>query len=488
MHFSKSKYCGFCQCPKKAWLTKYKPEVEVIPEDLEARFEAGHEVGELAKGLFGDYVDVTVRDGEKLDIKKMLENTKAEVEKGTDVICEAAFSYDGLYCACDLLKKDADGWSIYEVKSSTDGEKEVYIQDLSYQRYVLENCGLKINKTYTVVVNNEYVFEDKLDIHEFFKITDMTDAVLEEYPNVEPNLKEAEEILAMKEEPDMGLSECCHKPYDCSFFEYCSRDLPTPSVFDLYRMIYSKKIKFYNQGIVSFDELKNYPDMLNDKQNRQIDYNLNDYGLYADPERISEFLDTLSYPLYFLDFETMQMVIPKYNGTKPYQQITFQYSLHYIEEEGGELKHKEFLAESGPDPRRALAERLCEDIPMDVCTTAYNKSFECNRIKELAEAFPDLSEHLLNIRDNIVDLLVPFSNGWMYNKEMGGSFSIKSVLPALFPNDPELDYHNLDQVHHGGEAMAIFPAIEHMSPEERERARHNLLKYCELDTYAMVKV
>ena len=125
---------------------------------------------------------------------------------------------------------------------------------------------------------------------------------------------------------------------------------------------------------------------------------------------------------------------------------------------------------------------------MDVCTTAYNKSFECTRLKELAEMFPDLSDHLLNIRDHIVDLLVPFQSGFYYNKAMGGSFSIKSVLPAIFPDDPELDYHNLEGVHNGSEAMNIFPQIQFMEPEEREKARKNLLKYCELDTYAMVKV
>ena len=169
-------------------------------------------------------------------------------------------------------------------------------------------------------------------------------------------------------------------------------------------------------------------------------------------------------------------------------QIPFQYSLHYIEHEGGELKHKEFLAESGPDPRRALAERLCEDIPMNVCVTAYNKAFECTRLKELAFEFPDLAEHLLNIRDNIVDLLVPFQSGWYYNRAMGGSFSIKSVLPAIFPDDPSLDYHNLEGVQNGGEAMTIFPQIKDMPPEKQAKARHDLLKYCELDTYAMVKV
>ena len=125
---------------------------------------------------------------------------------------------------------------------------------------------------------------------------------------------------------------------------------------------------------------------------------------------------------------------------------------------------------------------------MNVCVTAYNKAFECGRIKELADAFPDLAEHLLNIRDNIVDLLVPFQSGYYYNRAMGGSFSIKSVLPAIFPDDPVLDYHNLEGVHNGGEAMTIFPKIKDMPPEEQNIARHNLLKYCELETYAMVKV
>ena len=227
---------------------------------------------------------------------------------------------------------------------------------------------------------------------------------------------------------------------------------------------------------------------LNEIQQRQVDYALHDLGDYTNPEKIRAFLSKLSYPLYFLDFETLQPAIPIYLGSKPYSQIPFQYSLHYIEREGGELKHSEFLGEPEEDPRRALAARLCEDIPMGVCVTAYNKKFECSRIEELAEAFPDLAEHLMNIHSNIVDLLVPFQSGWYYNRAMGGSFSIKSVLPALFPDDPALDYHNLEEIHHGGEAMTAFPAMLNMTREERERTRRNLLKYCGLDTYAMVKV
>ncbi len=184
----------------------------------------------------------------------------------------------------------------------------------------------------------------------------------------------------------------------------------------------------------------------------------------------------------------MMPAVPFCVGTRPFAQIPFQYSLHYIEQEGGELKHKEFLAESGTDPRRAIAEALCRDIPADACVTAYNKRFECSRLHELAETFPDLAEHLLAIEKNIADLLVPFQSGWYYRKEMGGSFSIKSVLPAICPDDPELDYHELEGIHNGTEAMSQYPKMKDMEPEEREKLRRSLLAYCRLDTLAMVKV
>ena len=114
--------------------------------------------------------------------------------------------------------------------------------------------------------------------------------------------------------------------------------------------------------------------------------------------------------------------------------------------------------------------------------------FEKGRIKSLAALYPDLSEHLMNIHDNIVDLMVPFQKKHYYCREMQGSYSIKYVLPALFPDDPALDYHNLEGVHHGGEAMDTFARMADMDPDELEKWRGYLLKYCELDTYAMVKI
>ena len=492
LSFSKSKYCGLWQCPKIAWLRKYKPDEIKTNENIEERMRIGNAIGDLAMEIFGDYVEVTAYDGEKIDLSKMIENTKAEMEKGTPVICEASFDFNGLYCAVDILRKDGDGWAIYEVKSSTHEDKQVYAADVAYQKYVLENCGVNVTGTYIVCINNQYVFDGTLDIHQFFKIADISEAVFFEIANIKTNLNVAELILKSTDEPPIDLSVSCSKPYQCGFWDYCTRHLPSPSVFDLYgtALHFDKKIEFYKQGKFKYEDLINEPKIKNPKLIRQISYCLEEKDTYVDKAGIGEFLNTLSYPLYFLDFETVRPVIPEYIGTKPYAQIPFQYSLHYIEKEGGELKHKEFLAESGKDPRRAIAERLCEDIPINVCVTAYNKSFECSRIEELAETFPDLADHLLNIRDNMKDFLVPFRSGYYYNKAIaiGGKFSIKIVLPALFPNDPELDYHNLEQIHNGGEAMSIFPKIKDMPKEEQETTRKNLLKYCELDTYAMVKI
>ncbi len=488
LYLSKSKYCGLWQCPKIAWLKKYKPEKLAFDESTLSRMEAGNEVGDLAMGLFGDFVEVTAYHGDKLDLPQMIAATKAEMEKGTPVICEASFQYNGLYCAVDILKKENGGWAIYEVKSSTHNDQPVYIADVAYQKYVLEHCGVPVSGLYLVCLDGDYVFDGCLDIHRLFKITDVAQAAQVEENSIAANLSIAERLLASEEEPAIDLSVNCKNPYLCGFWPYCSRHIPSPSVFDLYRMPFAKKIEYYKKGKITYQDLLFDPGITSPKQVRQILYAVSDQGTYVNKESIRDFLDTLSFPLYFLDFETMQTVIPRFVGTKPYAQIPFQYSLHYIEREGGELKHTEYLAKSGTDSRRELAERLCADIPINVCVTAYNKSFECTRIKELAAAFPDLADHLLNIEANIRDLLVPFQTGCYYNRAMGGSFSIKSVLPALFPDDPALDYHNLDGVHHGGEAMTLFPKIKDMPPEEQKKARYNLLKYCELDTFAMVKV
>ena len=488
IRISKSRYTLYRQCSKALWLMTYKLEKAVINDALQQRFRSGNAVGEFARSLFGNYVDMTIQDERgRLDTNKMVVNTRKCIDSGVEVICEASFTHDGSYCAVDILKKGTDGYAIYEVKSSTDADKDVYAQDVAYQKYILTNSGVHVTGTYLVCIDSNYVLNGELDIHALFQIQDIGETVAQEYAIVESQIATAKKMLALSAvEPDVDLDVHCHKPYDCAFWEYCSRHLPKQSVFNLYRLNFGRKIAYYQNGITTYDQLQN--EQLNDKLRMQVECGIND-TMYIDKVQIARFLRMLSYPLYFLDFETIQLVVPEFQGTHPYQQIPFQYSLHYIEKENGELKYKEFLGVSGDDPRRSLAEQLCNDIPMDVCETAYNKAFECTRLKELAYAFPDLAMHLLNIRDHIIDLLIPFQSGWYYVPAMGGSFSIKSVLPALFPDNPKMDYHNLSGiVHNGSEAMIIFSQIKEMSPKEQKTAKLSLLKYCELDTFAMVKI
>ena len=189
IHLSKSKYCNLWRCPKMAWLAKYKPEAAVIDDSLEARLDSGSATGDLAMGLFGDYVEVTTfnEDG-TLNLPAMIERTKEEMAKGTSVICEAAITYEGLYCAVDILKKEGDGYAIYEVKSSTTSKKKneikpIYIADISYQKYVLDHCGINVTGTYIVTLNGDYVRGDELDLSELFNIHDVSELVAEEYPN-----------------------------------------------------------------------------------------------------------------------------------------------------------------------------------------------------------------------------------------------------------------------------------------------------------------
>jgi hypothetical protein len=286
-------------------------------------------------------------------------------------------------------------------------------------------------------------------------------------------------------EPEEKISMNCFKPYECPYLEYCTRGLPEKNVFTISDLHKDKKIELYNKGIITYEDI--LTTNIKEKYKQQVEIDLSN-EIVIKKDEIREFMKTLSYPIYFLDFETYQVAIPEYDGTWAYEQIPFQYSLHYIEEEGGELKHKEFLAEVGKDPRRTLAEKLVQDIPMNVCVTAYNMSFEKGRIKELAKLFEDLKEHLMDIYSNIKDLMIPFSKRWYYTKEMEGLYSIKYVLPALFPNDPELDYHNLPVVHNGAEASSTFIDLINHTKEEQEEIRKGLLLYCGLDTLAMVKV
>ena len=478
---SKTKYCKGVQCPKMLWLEKYKPEEaeDILPESILA---TGTMVGDLARGYFGDYALVAF----DYDKTIMAAKTKQFMEAGTENIAEAAFLIDGLYCAVDILHKSGEGYDIVEVKSTTK-VKDIHIDDMAFQHYVLKRCGVDVKRVFLMHINNTYVRQGELDLQQLFTLEEFTDVVKEKYGEVEENIKSIRAYVDTETEPERDIDLYCGDPYDCAFYKYCSKHVPEPSVFSVRRLNAKKKYEYYHQGIITFEDIVKQQPKLSAKQWRQVDSAYYDKEDEADLVAIKSFLDTLTYPLYHLDFETFQQAIPAYDGVSPYMQIPFQYSLH-IEQADGTLEHREFLAKEGTDPRRAIAESLCKDFPTDVCVLAYNMRFERGVLQKLAECFPDLSDHLLAIRENIHDLMVPFQQQQYYSKAMEGSYSIKYVLPALCPGDPELDYHALEGVHNGSEAMEIFADLPNHTPEEIKAMRNNLLKYCCLDTLAMVKV
>lgn len=478
MNLSKSKYCNGLQCKKMLWLYKNKPEEK---EDVnnQSVFDNGNDVHEVARKLLGEDINIPFNG----DLTQMIKDTEEVMKQEKVIITEASFSYENNFCSVDILKKEGNTYEIYEVKSSTE-LKDVYVDDVSYQYFVLTSLGLKVEKCYVVILNNRYVRKGKLDLNQLFKKIDVTDEVVSKQEEVRQMIKDMNKYTEQKKEPQDDIGIHCFKPYKCTFFKYCTRHLPERSIFEINEINVNEKLKLYVEGIVSLEDL--LKEDISNEAKQHIEYELYDKEDYIDKKSIKEFLNTLSEPLYFLDFETFALPIPKYDGTRPYQQVPFQYSLHYIEE--GKLYHKEFLAESGVDPRKLIAESLVRDIPKNVPVLAYYMSFEKGRIKELAETFPDLKDHLMSIHDNIKDLIVPFKNRSYYAKGMHGSASIKYVLPAMFPNDESLNYKNLELVHNGDEAMNIYARLGEYPKEEQEYIRKRLLKYCELDTYAMVKI
>jgi hypothetical protein len=353
---------------------------------------------------------------------------------------------------------------------------------------VLKQLGYRVLSSNVIHIDGDYVRGDVLDLEGLFKIVDVSDAVDSLQVDIPNKLKEYETYLADKgNEPNMEIGSHCKKPYECDAKEYCwkvQRSIPDYSVFNIFNLGSKKQIELYDKGIVNIEDIPDdYPMTAIQKQKFQ---NFKEQATFIDKEKIKDFLDTLSYPIYHLDFETFQQAVPEWKGISPYQQIPFQYSLH-IEHADGTLEHKEFLAKDSVDPRYELAKKLVEDIPTDVTVLAYNMSFEKGVNIKLSESFPEFKEHLLSINDNIKDLMFPFQKKYYVTPEMQGSYSIKYVLPSLVPAMVDA-YKSLNGIQNGSDAMNSFPKLSQMSLEEKEETRTALLEYCKLDTLAMVEV
>jgi len=479
-YLSKSLYIRGLQCHKSLYLEKFQRDLKSeTTAETQALFDSGHMVGEIAQGLFPDGVLIPYIEA-KNGVAEQLRLTNEAVKNGAKVIYEASFQYDGIFVKVDILHKGHRGWEIYEVKGGTK-LTPVYVDDAALQYYVLTGAGIKVIKTFISYINNGYVRKGALDAQKLFISEDITKQVKEKQSFVIEQLKKQRRMLSGKL-PKIDIGPYCSDPYECDFCNHCWKHIPEDSVFDL-REKGVDRFALYAKRII---KQKDIPlDLLNKKQRQQVVATVKKQNA-VDKKKIREFLKTLSYPLYFLDFETFMSAIPLYDGLKPYQQIPFQYSLHYQKKKGGKLYHTEFLAKPGIDPRKPLLDKMLAEIPEDVCILTYNMSFEKGVLTELATQYPKHKKAIGKWIDNIQDLMVPFRQRDVYFWKFKGSYSIKNVLPVLVP---QLSYEGLE-IADGGAAMEAYHQMcaAKNNPEKLAQIRENLLAYCKLDTLAMVQI
>ena len=480
MQLSKSQYVRGLQCHKSLWLYKHKRAlITPTSPQQEFIFANGHRIGKLAQDLFPGGTEIE-HDGQNFD--GMIKKTRTLIDQGANVIYEATFKSRNVLIMADILVRNRGVWDLYEVKAST-GVKPQHKPDAAIQWYVIQD-HLPLGKAHIVHLNSDYVFNGELDITQLLTIEDITDEVLKLQPGLGQNLDSISDMLSHKE-PDIPIGLHCDDPYECDFKAYCWQDVPSPSVFNLYKMHKHRKFELYHAGKI------NYADVCGEKltktQALQVDSALA-REVYLDREAIKAFVESAVYPINFLDFEFFSSAIPKFPGQRPYStQIPFQYSLHILHADG-EIEHKEFLADERRDPRAEIALRLAEDITAEGSIAAYSQKTEKSIIRRLAAESAEHAQTLIAMEDRFIDLLIPFQQLMYYHPDFNGSFSIKSVLPALFPDDPALDYKDLD-IQAGDMASMIYADLDRIDDAgERQKIRESLLEYCKLDTLAMVKI
>lgn len=466
---SKSKFLSGLQCARLVYAEVNAKET-IPPPDLATQllFEQGREVGEAARQQFPGGAMI-----QRFPWKNVEERTWEAIDNNVPYIFEPAFVHNQVMVFVDVLRRIDDNlYDIIEVKASTK-VKDVHIPDLAIQRYVLEGAGLFVNRCILMHINNKYIEGEGGSL---FTLEDVTERVEEFYGNLEETVEEMIATVDAPRQPEPAIGSHCDEPYECVLKERCWKNIPDLSVFDIPGLRKNKKWELYNENIIELDDLPAHYG-LSHKQKLFMDSYRSGEPL-IDKNAIREELSKLEEPLYFMDFETMNWAIPRYQGTKPYQQIPFQWSVHI--RDGAKLEHEEFLWDNEKDPRPEFLRTLLEAIGPEGSVVVYNKGFEAGILKKLAEAYPEHKERIDGIVNRLWDQLDIFKN-YYADAKFGGSNSIKSVLPIIVP---ELSYDQLDGVHDGTEAQSAY--IKMIKGEEGLRT--NLLKYCELDTKAMVDI
>jgi len=476
---SKSRLLGFSQCPKRLYQEVHFRHLMEYSVDTDAVFTSGQEVGRMAQKILApDGVLVEYDPG----LRKAVTQTESLMEDMfTRSIYEATFLTGNLRVRVDLLEQDKDLLTVTEVKSST-GVKELYYADCAIQYWVLDQCGYRPDTFQLAHINNRFVYPGEGDYEGLFRLVDLTEQVSELAESVPQWVDEANQVIA-GELPIIDTGDHCTRPYACPFIAHCSK--VTPQIeYPLERFPGLRKptrIKLQTMGL---EDVRDIPaDMLTTERQRAI-LRACQTGRALMPDELTGFLRTLAYPRYYFDFETIGFAVPIWPGTRPYQSLPFQWSCHR-QDGSDELEHTEFLDTSGEPPMRSCTEALIEALGESGPILVYS-SYERGVLKNLALMFPELAAPIEAIIDRLVDLYIPIKQHY-YHRDMQGSFSLKKVLPTIVP---DLSYSDLEEVRDGMMAQQAFLELINTDTnrDRKNFLKDALLKYCELDTLAMVRM
>lgn len=473
---SKSRYLDGLRCPKLLWTRWNRPELIPPPDpQRELIMRAGHQVGGLAQQLFPGGVEVPRFDSPRAAVRATAKLLDQRVP-----LFEAAFAGDERLCRVDILVPGMAGrWDIVEVKAGT-RVRENHVRDVAFQYDTLTRAGMEIDRLVLLHLDGSYVREDEVDLEQLFSATDVTERVMRLAPYMGQTVTAMQDMLAGPD-PDTPLGSRCNAPHPCPLKPACWGDLPPANVTQLYaggRRIWD----FMNEGLFTVASI---PDARLTTRQRIQKEALAEGRAHVEAPILKEWLESLDYPLYHLDFETFAPAVPPFPGTRPYQQIPFQFSLHIQHERGAEPEHREFLATEPGDPRERLVEALLANLGSEGSVLAWNVAFEKLVIEDLATFDLARAPQLMHLASRLVDLMTPFQSFAVYHPDQGGSCSLKAVLPAV----TDLDYSDLG-IRSGGTAthsyeQAMFGGLE---PDRREVIFNDLKAYCGLDTLAMVEI
>lgn len=478
---TKSNYLRHLQCKKALWLYKYRQDL-MSEVDLNAQrvFDTGYEVESIAYTMFPG--GVTTSD----DIAKSIIETNELLHNKSPIIFQATVSDDQLFCRSDIIEYDKynDVWNIIEVKSAS-SVKDVYIDDLAFQKVCFENIGYKVGNLSVIHINNQYVKNGPIVATDFLMRTDVTDEVEKRLDYTKMEIQHALEVLQEQHEPDVRVVRQCNDPYECPFIAYCWKDFPEHSIYSIGGALGKKRINtLLEMGVMDIADIPE--DMMtNEKLLRHYRAVKND-EVYVDTERIKSELSNIQYPVYYLDYETYGPTIPIIDGYKPFQRVVFQYSLHIQESPGALCKHVAFLTNDIQDPTSKMAQSLKEHIGNHGTIIAWHIAFEKGCNTEMGERAPEYAQFFDNINERMFDLMNIFKKGYYVHKNFFTSASIKKVLPVMVP---ELDYGKLD-ISEGMTASNSWGDMVTggLPQDQKEKIYNDLLLYCELDTLAMVRI